>query len=200
MDVRASGSLEDSLLPVSSLCVGLVSSLWLAVQASSRVRMDDDVWKHPPYYSSRLCIERYKACLNVWLCRCLYVYVYHICPDSQGPRDRFIAAVRRRESSALCLYRPHASGLPSLSLCSICLSMSTYVRECFFIDERVVLFFSSSTTFISFVILFLFLFFFFFFFSSRFLRQYFDPGEPEEGYSLAISSGCAGARLTHSHR
>ncbi|PHJ24171.1 adenylosuccinate lyase [Cystoisospora suis] len=32
-----------------------------------------------------------------------------------------------------------------------------------------------------------------------FLRQYFDPGEPEEGYSLAISSGCAGARLTHSH-
>ncbi|CBZ56397.1 conserved hypothetical protein [Neospora caninum Liverpool] len=32
-----------------------------------------------------------------------------------------------------------------------------------------------------------------------FLRQYFDPSEPEEGYSLAISSGTGGARLTHSH-
>ncbi|PFH31389.1 putative adenylosuccinate lyase [Besnoitia besnoiti] len=32
-----------------------------------------------------------------------------------------------------------------------------------------------------------------------FLREYFDPSEPEDGYSLAISSGAGGARLTHSH-
>ncbi len=31
------------------------------------------------------------------------------------------------------------------------------------------------------------------------LEHYFDPAHPEPGYSLGISGGCDGARLTHSH-